>query len=334
MGSPRKMTNESGVVVWTGAYQPFGEMFAGAGNVHGFTGKELDSEMGLNYFCQRYYDSQIGRFMTLDPFGGYIELPQTQNRYAYCINNPLKYIDPLGLDPQIVYRHIWIDGLEWWIPWDVTGISIPRFPRGYGNLGIPSDIPEPGEPRLADNSGAFSDWLSAGLWGADEGAYSDPFGGDYGDYFGGGFGFSGGGYGGGGFGFGGGAPNPAWGSTSTAPGARFDFPYDKKIILQWEISKQPDASSFLEKIGLRYDPTKASDNPWMDLISGLGLIVGGNVLIDAGGVVIFYSGGGAYIIGIPCILTGTYAITAGAQRIKYASEGFQRKRKKDRSGGK
>ncbi|MEO0124249.1 MAG: RHS repeat-associated core domain-containing protein [candidate division WOR-3 bacterium] len=75
LGSPRKMTNESGVVVWTGAYQPFGEMLAGSGNVHGFTGKELDAETGLNYFCLRYYDSQIGRFITLDPFGGYIELP-------------------------------------------------------------------------------------------------------------------------------------------------------------------------------------------------------------------------------------------------------------------
>ncbi|MEO0127236.1 MAG: RHS repeat-associated core domain-containing protein, partial [candidate division WOR-3 bacterium] len=100
LGSPRKMTNESGTVVWTDAYQPFGEMLAGTGNVHGFTGKELDAETGLNYFCLRYYDPQIGRFLTLDPFGGYIELPQTQMRYGYCINNPLKYIDPLGLDGE------------------------------------------------------------------------------------------------------------------------------------------------------------------------------------------------------------------------------------------
>jgi len=90
LGSPRKMTDENGAVRWTGAYYPFGEMITGSGNVHGFTGKELDSETGLNYFCQRYYDSQIGRFMTLDPFGGYIELPQSQNRYA--LSELIKYI--------------------------------------------------------------------------------------------------------------------------------------------------------------------------------------------------------------------------------------------------
>ncbi|MEO0127138.1 MAG: RHS repeat-associated core domain-containing protein [candidate division WOR-3 bacterium] len=104
LGSPRKMTNESGTVVWTGAYQPFGEMLAGSGNVHGFTpleistlltgqaGKELDAEMGFNYFCQRYYDSQIGRFMTLDP----IDDKNGSSPYAYCSNNPLKFTDPTG----------------------------------------------------------------------------------------------------------------------------------------------------------------------------------------------------------------------------------------------
>ncbi len=92
LGSPRKMTNESGAVVWTGAYQPFGEMLSGSGNVHGFTGKELDFESGLNYFCQRYYDSQIGRFMTLDP----VDDKSGISPYAYCSNNPLRFTDPTG----------------------------------------------------------------------------------------------------------------------------------------------------------------------------------------------------------------------------------------------
>jgi RHS repeat-associated protein len=98
-----RWTNNSGTRVYSWLGYPFGRQYdiTGAGcNNYRFTGKEYDSEMRLNYFCQRYYDPEIGRFMTLDPFHGYIALPQTQNRYIYCINNPLKYIDPLGLDMQ------------------------------------------------------------------------------------------------------------------------------------------------------------------------------------------------------------------------------------------
>ncbi len=162
LGSPRKMTDESGTVTWTNAYYPFGEMIVGSGDVHGFTGKELD-ETGLNYFCLRYYDTQIGRFITLDPFGGYIELPQTQNRYAYCINNPLKYIDPLGLIPP--EELLWLDeGLITWTFYDDIWIGVITLP-----------------PLEGSDPGRFSDWLSEGLGGsADEGGYSDPWGGDYG----------------------------------------------------------------------------------------------------------------------------------------------------------
>ena len=44
------------------------------------------------YFCQRYYDSQIGRFITLDP----VDDKKGTSPYAYCANNPLKFNDPTG----------------------------------------------------------------------------------------------------------------------------------------------------------------------------------------------------------------------------------------------
>jgi len=88
----KKRAYENGSVVWTGAYYPFGEMITGTGDVHGFTGKELDVETGLNYFCQRYYDSQIGRFITLDP----VDDKKGTSPYAYCSNDPLKVTDPTG----------------------------------------------------------------------------------------------------------------------------------------------------------------------------------------------------------------------------------------------
>lgn len=55
-------------------------MVIGSGNVHGFTGKELDAETGFHYFCQRYYDSQIGRFMSLDKW---THLPDDERLFSY-----------------------------------------------------------------------------------------------------------------------------------------------------------------------------------------------------------------------------------------------------------
>jgi hypothetical protein len=46
----------------------------------------------------RYYSSSLGRFMAADPLSGYLEKPQSLNKYTYTVNNPLKYTDPKGLD--------------------------------------------------------------------------------------------------------------------------------------------------------------------------------------------------------------------------------------------
>jgi len=89
LGSPRKMSRMDGSIVWSQWYFPFGEPLGDDQNTHKFTGKELDDESGLYYFCQRYYNSNIEGFITLDPQGSASSSP-----YAYCVNNPLKLIDP------------------------------------------------------------------------------------------------------------------------------------------------------------------------------------------------------------------------------------------------
>lgn len=71
-----------------------------------FTGKERDTETGLDWFDSRYFSGAQGRFTSPDSLMGKPEWlvdPQRWNRYAYVRNNPPKYIDPNGEDLTIYW---------------------------------------------------------------------------------------------------------------------------------------------------------------------------------------------------------------------------------------
>ena len=97
LGSITSLTDAKGQVVQAYDYDSFGNMRQ-EGNLvkqpYGFTGRECDSETGLYFYRARYYDPQMGRFISKDPigFGGGI------NVYAYVGGNPINKIDPRGLD--------------------------------------------------------------------------------------------------------------------------------------------------------------------------------------------------------------------------------------------
>jgi RHS repeat-associated protein len=57
-----------------------------------FTGKMYDAEAGMYYFNARWYDSEIGRFITQDP------IRDGLNWWNYCNGNPLSFIDWNGLE--------------------------------------------------------------------------------------------------------------------------------------------------------------------------------------------------------------------------------------------
>jgi len=61
-----------------------------------YTGKKYDAETGLYYFHHRYYDPELGRFISHDP------AMQFLNPYTYAENNPLRYVDPDGEFIQVV----------------------------------------------------------------------------------------------------------------------------------------------------------------------------------------------------------------------------------------
>jgi RHS repeat-associated protein len=113
LGSARVITNENGAVVNRKDFAAFGDetitsqrtsalgyTSASARNVRqDYTGYEKDTESGLDYAQARYYNSQHGRFTSVDPLVASADIrnPQSFNRYSYALNSPYKFTDPLGL---------------------------------------------------------------------------------------------------------------------------------------------------------------------------------------------------------------------------------------------
>jgi RHS repeat-associated protein len=50
----------------------------------------------MHYFGARYYTADFPRFISPDPVSGRLMTPITWNRYLYCRNDPINYIDPDG----------------------------------------------------------------------------------------------------------------------------------------------------------------------------------------------------------------------------------------------
>ncbi len=98
-GSTVALTDMTGTVVNSYAYEPFGQILAEQESIpqpFKFVGKYgvMAEPNGLYYMRARYYDPTVGRFISEDPlgFGG-----GDVNLYAYVMNNPISLIDPSGL---------------------------------------------------------------------------------------------------------------------------------------------------------------------------------------------------------------------------------------------
>jgi RHS repeat-associated protein len=99
LGGINVITDEASQRIQLTEYDPWGKVSRseGTGDPNKrFTGKELDPESGLYYYGGRYYDPDLARFVSPDPFVGEVYDPQNLNRYSYVINNPQTYIDPSG----------------------------------------------------------------------------------------------------------------------------------------------------------------------------------------------------------------------------------------------
>ena len=98
-GNNRVVINQSGTVEETNHYYPFGGVFGTTGNTqpYKYNGKELDTKQGLNWYDYgaRHYDAALGRFTTNDPLA---EKYYSMSPYTYCADNPVKFIDPNGME--------------------------------------------------------------------------------------------------------------------------------------------------------------------------------------------------------------------------------------------
>ncbi len=100
LGTPQRTLDESQVITWQAEYEAFGQAIVTRQiivNNHRFPGQYYDAETGLHYNWHRYYNAEIGRYVTSDPIG----LGGGMNTYAYVYGNPLKYVDRSGLEVTI-----------------------------------------------------------------------------------------------------------------------------------------------------------------------------------------------------------------------------------------
>ncbi|MGA8855844.1 MAG: RHS repeat-associated core domain-containing protein, partial [Candidatus Bathyarchaeia archaeon] len=119
LGSVRLVTQSANIQSFTAKYLPYGTPYGTSGSESfQYTGKQLDVSTGLYYYGYRYYDGEVGRFISedkvpqrpnaplnpggiarsqvLDEYGSEPLQPQSLNLYVYAMNNPLRYVDPTG----------------------------------------------------------------------------------------------------------------------------------------------------------------------------------------------------------------------------------------------
>jgi len=107
LGTATFVTNEVGEATQFFLNLPFGETMVeqqdptSYANPYKFNAKELGSETGLYYYGARYYNPRISIWYGVDPLA---EKMPSWSPYAYCYNNPIKFIDPDGRESKDIYE--------------------------------------------------------------------------------------------------------------------------------------------------------------------------------------------------------------------------------------
>ncbi|RKH21497.1 hypothetical protein D7X74_00960 [Corallococcus sp. CA047B] len=102
LGSVVARTDSARTIQSRTFYEPYGLTHSGAEPTLGFTGHVNDSDTGLVYMQQRYYDPVAARFLSIDPVITDSNTGSAFNRYSYANNSPYRFIDPDGRNPVLL----------------------------------------------------------------------------------------------------------------------------------------------------------------------------------------------------------------------------------------
>ncbi len=98
LGSTNGLTDASGNLTEQTSYDSFGNAINNLSTRYQFTGREYDNFTNLHYYRARFYDGNLGRFISEDPIG----LAGGINLYGYVHNNPQNFKDPSGNIPILI----------------------------------------------------------------------------------------------------------------------------------------------------------------------------------------------------------------------------------------
>ena len=105
LGSASTIIDDSGALIDTQRFLPFGEYRTAPTTditERGFTGHHENRDIGLTYMNARFYVPYLNHFASADTIVPDPTNPQAYNRYSYVYNNPLRFNDPSGHDPETV----------------------------------------------------------------------------------------------------------------------------------------------------------------------------------------------------------------------------------------
>ena len=138
VGAPLKTSSTYRNITWNAQLNPFGKAQPINPTITQnlrFPGQYYDAETGWHYNMARYYDPDTGRYLQSDPIG----LRGGVNTYAYVGNNPLRYIDPLGLETTVyVWQPVGWGGSSFGhVSTDINGTTYSYGPSGMVILPTP-----------------------------------------------------------------------------------------------------------------------------------------------------------------------------------------------------